>query len=217
MPCLADGRVNHCDEAIVLLAHPDKHKLHEAAAAVEIEYESLPAVFTLDESERRETIVWGEDNFFKKFLLEKGDVDAAWARASHIVEGEYRTGAQEHLYIENNGVIAEYDAEAGVTVRGSLQCPYYVHRSLLAVFGLPEDKVRVIQTETGGAFGGKEDYPSILCVACGIVGNEEWPCSEDGLRPHGRSGCDDQAPSIASAAQDCRGRRGQIAGDGDCD
>jgi CO/xanthine dehydrogenase Mo-binding subunit len=161
-PCLADGVVNHCDEAIVLLAHADKHKLREALAAVHIEYEPLPAVFTIEESERREPIVWGADNVLKSFLLEKGDVDAAWAAAAHIVEGEYRTGAQEHLYIENNGMIAEWSDAEGVTVWGSLQCPFYVHKSLLAVFDLPEDKVRVIQTETGGAFGGKEDYPSTL-------------------------------------------------------
>ena len=53
--------------------------------------------------------------------------------AAHIVEGEYRTGAQEHLYIENNGIIAEYSAESGVTVWGSLQCPYYVHKALDAM------------------------------------------------------------------------------------
>ncbi len=72
--------------------------------------------------------MWGADNLLKSFLLEKGDVDSAWADAAHIVEGEYRTGAQEHLYIENNGMIAEYSAEDGVTVWGSLQCPYYVHQ-----------------------------------------------------------------------------------------
>ena len=66
------------------------------------------------------------------------------------------------LDIENNGVIAEYNATDGVTVWGSLQCPYYVHKSLMAVFESPEDKVRVVQTETGGAFGGKEDYPSVI-------------------------------------------------------
>src|SRR5579863_1366595 len=49
-PCLADGAVNHCDEAIVLLAHPDKCKLREAAAAVKIEYEPLPPVFSIEES-----------------------------------------------------------------------------------------------------------------------------------------------------------------------
>jgi CO/xanthine dehydrogenase Mo-binding subunit len=168
-PCLADGKVNHCDEAIVLLAHPDKHKLREALAAVEIEYEPMPPVFTMEESERQDTIVWGADNLLKSFLLEKGDVDQAWAGAAHIVEGEYRTGAQEHLYIENNGVIAEYSAGGGVTVWGSLQCPYYVHKSLLAVFDFPEDKVRVIQTETGGAFGGKEDYPSTLAAHAALL------------------------------------------------
>lgn len=161
-PCLADGKVNHCDEAIVLLAHPDKHKVRAAVNGVQIEYEPLPAIFSIEESERQDVIVWGADNLLKSFLLEKGDVDAAWTKAAHIVEGEYRTGAQEHLYIENNGVIAEYSADAGVTVWGSLQCPFYVHKSLMTVFDLAEDKVRVVQTETGGAFGGKEDYPSTI-------------------------------------------------------
>jgi len=168
-PCLADGKVNHCDEPILLLAHPDKYKLREAVGAVHVEYEPLPPVFTIEDSERQDVIVWGADNLFKSFLLEKGDVEAAWAHAAHIVEGEYRTGAQEHLYIENNGVIAEFDAERGVTVWGSLQCPYYVHRSLAAVFDLPEDKVRVIQTETGGAFGGKEDFPSTLAAHAALL------------------------------------------------
>src|SRR5580658_507712 len=168
-PMLADGVVNHCDEAIVLLAHPDKHKLRDAVTAVQIEYEPLPPVFTIEESERQDVIIWGSDNVLKSFLLEKGDVDSAWAQAAHIVEGEYRTGAQEHLYIENQGVIAEYSAKDGVTVWGSLQCPYYVFKALRGVFDLPDDKVRVVQTETGGAFGGKEDYPSILASHAGLL------------------------------------------------
>jgi CO/xanthine dehydrogenase Mo-binding subunit len=168
-PCLADGQVNHCDEAIVLLAHRDKCRVREAVSAVQIEYEPLPAVLSIEESERQDVIVWGADNVLKSFLLEKGDVDAAWTSAAHIVEGEYRTGAQEHLYIENNGVIAEFNERDGVTVWGSLQCPYYVHKTLLAVFDLSEDKVRVIQTETGGAFGGKEDYPSTLASHAALL------------------------------------------------
>jgi CO/xanthine dehydrogenase Mo-binding subunit len=168
-PCLADGKVNHCEEPILLLAHPDKHKLREALGGVKIEYDPLPPVFTIEESERQDQIVWGADNLIKSFLLEKGDVDSAWAGAAHIVEGEYRTGAQEHLYIENQGIIAEYSAEEGVTVWGSLQCPYYVFKALRGVFDLPDDKVRVVQTETGGAFGGKEDYPSILASHAALL------------------------------------------------
>jgi len=168
-PCLANGQVNHCDEAILLVAHPDKHKVREAVNAVHVEYEPLPPVFTIEESEKQQTIVWGADNCFKSFLLEKGDVDSAWTHAAHIVEGEYRTGAQEHLYIENNGVIAEFCENDGLTVWGSLQCPFYVHKSLLAVFNLPPEKVRVIQTETGGAFGGKEDYPSVIASHAALL------------------------------------------------
>ncbi len=172
-PCLANGHVNHCDEAIVLLAHPDKRRLPEALTAIRVDYERLPAVLSIEESETQLEIIWGPDthegNLFKQFYVEKGDVDSVWANASHIVEGEYRTGAQEHLYIENNGAIAEFSEETGVTVWGSLQCPFYVHKSLMAVFNLPADKVRVIQVATGGAFGGKEDYPSILAAHAGLL------------------------------------------------
>ena len=117
---------------------------------------------SLEQSEQQSTIIWGADNTFKTFLVEKGDVDSIWETATHIVEGEYSTGSQEQLYIENNGVIAAYDERAGLTVWGSLQCPYYVHKALMALCGLPEDKVRVVQMETGGAFGGKEEYPSMI-------------------------------------------------------
>jgi CO/xanthine dehydrogenase Mo-binding subunit len=164
-PCLADGFVNHPQEPILLLAHPDRHLLPLAVAALRIEYEELPSVHSIEESESQQTIVWGEDNIFKSYVMEKGDVDEAFAQPDIvIVEGEYSTGAQEHLYIENNGAIAAYSESDGVTLWGSLQCPFYAHKSLLGVTGLPEDKVRVIQVETGGAFGGKEDYPSMIAA-----------------------------------------------------
>jgi CO/xanthine dehydrogenase Mo-binding subunit len=161
-PCLADGIVNHPEEPILLLAHPGRHLLPKAVAAISIEYEPLPAIFSIEESERLSEIIWGPENIFKTCLIEKGDVDRVWEMADHIIEGEYRTGAQEQLYIENNGMIAEFDPRHGITVWGSLQCPYYVHKSLMKLFNLPEDRVRVVQMETGGAFGGKEDYPSMI-------------------------------------------------------
>ncbi len=167
-PCLAGTHVNHCEEPILLLAHPNRAVLPAAVAAVHITYEELPAVFTIEESEKKEQIIWGEGehaNTFKTYLMQKDRKpipDEIWQTADYIVEGEYRTGAQEQLYIENNGVIAEYDAEKGVTVRGSMQCPFYLVHALELVFNLPAEKCRVIQTETGGAFGGKEDFPSVI-------------------------------------------------------
>ena len=161
-PYLADGFVNHPEEPIVLLAHPDKYLLEEARRNVRIEIEEQPAVFSLADSLAKKEIIWGEDNVFKKFLVDKGNVDEAWANADLIVEGEYETGAQEQLYIENNGAIAIASQDEGVTVWGSMQCPYYVHKALVKLFGLPEEKIRIIQTETGGGFGGKEEYPSLI-------------------------------------------------------
>jgi CO/xanthine dehydrogenase Mo-binding subunit len=161
-PCLADGVVNHPEEPILLLAHPNRHTLRKAVDAVSIEYEPLPNIFTMEDSERCSQIIWGTDNIFKTFLISKGDVDSVWEKADYIVEGEYTTGAQEQLYIENNGVIAAFNSEQGITIWGSLQCPYYVHKAMMALLNLPADKVRVVQAETGGAFGGKEDYPSII-------------------------------------------------------
>jgi CO/xanthine dehydrogenase Mo-binding subunit len=185
-PCLADTQINHPNEPILLLAHPDKAALIAAVQGVKIEYDPLPGIFTIEESEvavennDASRIIWqgseagGTPNCFKQYLMYSGDKDetedgiaAAFETADFIVEGEYSTGAQEQLYIENNGVIAEcFRSPSGaiesVCVRGSMQCPFYLVHALTLVFNLPENKCRVIQVETGGAFGGKEDFPSVI-------------------------------------------------------
>ena len=148
-PSLADGRVEHVGEAILLLAHADKERLLDVR--VSIDYRPAAPVV---EPELSPTT-------FKEITIAKGDLGRGFAEADLVVEGEYRTGHQEHLYIETNGVLA-VPGDGGITVHGSLQCPYYVHRALCELLSLPERKVRVIQTETGGGFGGKEDYPSVL-------------------------------------------------------
>jgi len=154
-PYLASDTINHAYEPILLLAHPNKYLLEKARSLVKIDYETLPAIFDVDTALQSEHVI-------KRYLMEKGDVDAAWSQAAHIFEGEYSTGAQEQLYIEPNGMIATFDHKYGVTVRGSMQCPYYIHKSLMPLFDLPAEKIRVIQQETGGAFGGKEEYPSMI-------------------------------------------------------
>jgi CO/xanthine dehydrogenase Mo-binding subunit len=173
-PCLADKLVNHPGEPILLLAHPDKAVLPAAVAAVKVTYEELPGVFTIEESEAEGAPeIWTDGkhakNTFKTFLMQTGDAASAFADADFIIEGEYTTGAQEQLYIENNGVIAEYLGDEGVKVQGSMQCPFYVVHALELVFDLPAEKCRVIQTETGGAFGGKEDFPSVICSHAALL------------------------------------------------
>jgi CO/xanthine dehydrogenase Mo-binding subunit len=161
-PFLADELVKHPEEPVVLLACADRYKAEQARRHVRIDVEPLNPVFTLDASARLEALLFGEDNCFKKIGIDKGDVDAAFARDDiSIIEGIYETGAQEQLYIEPNGMVAVATADH-VMVQGSLQCPYYVHKALKPLFGLPDDKVRVVQATTGGGFGGKEEYPSMI-------------------------------------------------------
>ena len=168
-PCLAAEFVNHAEEAVVLLAHPDKYLIEEARRALQLEIEPLPAIFSIDDSLAGKEIIWRADNIFKSLRVDKGDVDAALAGADFIVEGEYETGAQEQLYIEPQGMIAAANAHDGVTVWGSLQCPYYVHKALAALFALPAEKIRVVQMETGGGFGGKEEYPSMIAAHAALL------------------------------------------------
>ena len=81
----------------------------------------------------------------------------SWSKAT------YETGAQEHVYIEPQGMLAGRARRAASPSAGSLQCPYYVHRRASPrCSGCPPEKVRVIQTATGGGFGGKEEYPSMI-------------------------------------------------------
>ena len=168
-PCLANKEIHHPEEPIVLLAHPDRYLIEEARRAVRIDAAPLPAIFSIEDSLAKRAVIFGEDNIFKSYRMEKGDVDAAMAKADLVVEGEYRTGAQEQLYIENQGMIAVANPAEGVTIWGSLQCPYYVHKALLPIFGLPAEKIRIIQAETGGGFGGKEEYPSLIAAHAALL------------------------------------------------
>jgi CO/xanthine dehydrogenase Mo-binding subunit len=155
-PCLVEHDVRHQAEPIILLAHEDRERL--LAAHVEIEYEPRPAILDPE----RSSVV------FKHIRIEKGSVDAALAHADLVVEGTYRTGAQEHVYIEPNGVVAVPE-DGGIAVYGSIQCPYYVHKALVTLLGDAVSNVRVVQTETGGGFGGKEEYPSSIAAHAALL------------------------------------------------
>ncbi|HJR64789.1 MAG TPA: xanthine dehydrogenase family protein molybdopterin-binding subunit [Gemmatimonadaceae bacterium] len=155
-PLLAEREIRHVAEPIVLLAHEDLDTLRRAR--VDIDYEPLEPVFDPTRSTQ----------ILKDLRIVKGDVEEALASAEVVVEGEYRTGHQEQLYIEPNGVIAVPE-NGGVTVYGSLQCPFYVHKALRIALGLPDDRIRVVQTETGGGFGGKEEYPSVIAAHAALL------------------------------------------------
>ncbi|MDH4141229.1 MAG: xanthine dehydrogenase family protein molybdopterin-binding subunit [Chloroflexota bacterium] len=153
------GEIRHHAEPLALLAAPDRGTLREARRRVRVRTTPLPGVFDPEASEHT----------FASYAIETGDAEAAMAGADLIFEGEYRVGHQEQLYIENNAMIAEPTAGGGVTVTGSLQCPYYLHEALKRGLGLGDQGARVIQAETGGGFGGKEEFPSVIGLHAALL------------------------------------------------
>jgi CO/xanthine dehydrogenase Mo-binding subunit len=153
------GEIQHHSEPLALLAAPDRATLRAAKRRVTARTEPLPPVFDPLES----------DHLFAHYELVKGDVAAGFAEAEVVVEGTYRVGHQEQLYIENNAMIAVPREDGGVTVHGSLQCPYYVHKALKRALRLSGDQAQVVQAETGGGFGGKEEYPSIIAIHAALL------------------------------------------------
>jgi len=153
------GEIQHHAEPLVLIAAPDRETLRAARRHARIGTDPLPAVF--------DPLV--SDHEFARYSIGAGDVDAAFAAADLILEGEYRVGHQEQLYIENNAMIAVPRDDGGVTVHGSLQCPYYVHAALKRGLALTDEQAQVVQAETGGGFGGKEEFPSVIGLHAALL------------------------------------------------
>jgi CO/xanthine dehydrogenase Mo-binding subunit len=160
-PVLADGEVHYVGEAVALVAASSRLDAQRALRAIEVEYEPLDPV--LDwmggaDLERLCDLSMGDD-----------EVEDALAAADVRLSGTYRTGYQEHIYIECNAMTAWFEGEDSLTVMGSMQCPYYVHKSLAHTMGLEADSVRVKASVVGGGFGGKEDYPSLIAIHAALL------------------------------------------------
>ena len=103
------------------------------------------------------------------YHIARGNLEAGFAEADLVIEGTYRVGHQEQLYIETQGMIAVPRPDGGVTVHGSMQCPYYVHAAMKRALGLDAEHCVVVQEDTGGAFGGKEEFPSGLAIHAAML------------------------------------------------
>ncbi len=153
------GEIRHHAEPVALLAAPDRETLRLLRAHIRLVTEALPPVFDPERS----------DHVFAEYQIGGGDLETGFAVADLILEGEYRVGHQEQLYIENNAMIAVPAEDGGMAVHGSLQCPYYVHKAMMKSLDLNSSQARVIQAETGGGFGGKEEFPSIIAVHASLL------------------------------------------------
>lgn len=162
-PFLPEKEARFAGETVALVVAETEKAARKAAALVEIKYKELPFVEDpLKALEKGAVKVHGEDNVFSSYQIQKGSVDAAFKKAAYTVEGEFSTNYQVHAYLETQGAIALPEAGGGMTVHSSTQCPFYVLDAVAAALKLPYNKVKILQTVTGGGFGGKEDVPALV-------------------------------------------------------
>ncbi len=138
-----------------------------------VEYEALPALFDAEAARGHAIRIFGEENLYSHITITHGDPASLFAAppaGTRVIEGVYRCGHQEQLYIETQGMIATpglVDGRATLTLFGSMQCPYYIHKALKRVLGHTD--FNVVQAVTGGGFGGKEEYPSLVAIHAALL------------------------------------------------
>ena len=177
-PALASEQVRYVGEPIALIAAKERGIAKLAVEAVEVKYEETEAVTDPMEAVKEGSPQVAQDgvneegNVFETLVLEKGDIDDALKTAPVVVENEYRTGHQEHGYIEPQGMTAIPKPRGKMELHGTMQCPFYVQNAVSTALGYRINKVRVVQLETGGAFGGKEDVPSQVGVLASLLAHK---------------------------------------------
>ena len=160
---LAQEKVVYAGEPVCLIVAENRDAVFRARDLIDAAYEELPAVLDPEESLKPGAPQINPlGNLLSHHKIRSGDIDKGFAEADVIVEGVYETGYQEHAYLETQGFLAEPCEEGGIRLFGSLQCPFYVQNAVSSILGIPQNKVQVIQSPTGGAFGGKEDFPSLF-------------------------------------------------------
>lgn len=151
-PVYARETVEHIGEPIGMVCGPDEAVCEDILSRITVEYEELEPMLDLRKA----------DEVFFNYEYEKGDIDKAFAEADKIYEEEFETGYQDQTYLETQGMMAEPEEGGRMYVHGSMQCAYYVHGAVMRALGCGPADVHIHQDVTGGGFGGKEAFPSIL-------------------------------------------------------
>jgi CO/xanthine dehydrogenase Mo-binding subunit len=160
-PLLVETRARMLADRVALVAADTLENARAAARKVKVTYRPLPVVTDpVAALAPGAPAIHERGNLVAKKQVVKGDMDAGWARAKVVVERAYSTGYQEHAYLETNGVLAVPEPDGMLTIHASAQCPFYIQKAVARLLGMDLAAVRCIQAATGGAFGGKEDYPS---------------------------------------------------------
>lgn len=174
---LCVDKVRFIGDPVAAVAAIDEDVAFDAMNLIEVEYEPLNTISTIDEAvliDEPRIHDYGDcGNVHKKVSLEFGNVDEGFAEADLIREDTFFYEGNTHLPMEQHAAVAHFDADGKITLWSSTQTPHYVHRALAKVLGLPASHIRVIATPNGGGFGGKSDpfnHEVVVCKLAMITG-----------------------------------------------
>ncbi|HLG74287.1 MAG TPA: molybdopterin cofactor-binding domain-containing protein, partial [Chloroflexota bacterium] len=159
---LAVDKVRYVGDAIAAVAALDEETAEEACRLIEVEYEVLEPVMSIEEALDESKPKIHEDrskdrNVFKQIHYEFGDLEQAFADSDLVMEGEYWFEGSNHVPIETHSCVADWGHDGKVTLWTATQVVHYIHREVAKVFQLPLSHVRIIAPPVGGGFGGKCD------------------------------------------------------------
>ena len=170
-------KVRFIGDPVAAVAAIDEDTAFDAMNLIEVEYEALPAIASIDEAlliEEPRIHDYGDGgNVHKKVSLEFGDVEEGFAEADLVREDTFFYEGNTHLPLEQHAAVAYFDTDNKLTLWSSTQTPHYVHRALAKVLQLPASHIRVIATPNGGGFGGKSDpfnHEVVVCKLSMITG-----------------------------------------------
>jgi 4-hydroxybenzoyl-CoA reductase alpha subunit len=174
---LCIDKVRFIGDPVAAVAAIDEDVAFDAMNLIDVEYEPLETISTIDEAvlidEPRIHEYGDSGNVHKKVSLEFGNVDEGFAEADLVREDTFFYEGNTHLPMEQHAAVAHFDSDGKITLWSSTQTPHYVHRALAKVLGLPASHIRVIATPNGGGFGGKSDpfnHEVAVCKLAMITG-----------------------------------------------
>ena len=157
-------RVRSISDIVALVIAQSEKVARAGAEMVSVEYQVLAGVFSPHEALKPDAPILhpprpGDkpSNVMYGTHVQRGDVEAAMARAEVVVDGCFRTPFIEHAYLEPEAGTAHVDEEGVVTVKMASQAVSFHHRGVAAVLGLPLEKVRLVHISPGGGFGARND------------------------------------------------------------
>ena len=172
-PLLVDKEALWIGDCLALVAAESEETAERAVACIRVDEQPLPVIDDCEEAMHDSAApLHPQGNVHTHLKIRKGDVEEGFAESDIVFQETFHTQRQEHAYLETLGVVALPQGDGSLQIFGSLQCPFYVQKGVAGVLGWPMSRVRVVQTTTGGAFGGKEDVPSEICAFAALLAVE---------------------------------------------